>query len=44
MELAWWDWSVEKIAEAMPMLMSEDAFKLAAFSEEYDRRQEDGRY
>lgn len=38
MDLAWWDWPVEKIAEALPMLISEDVWGLEKFSEEYDGR------
>ena len=38
LNLAWWDWSVEKIAEALPLLVSEDVDGLRRFSEEYDGR------
>ena len=38
LNLAWWDWPVEKIAEALPLLISEDVWGLAKFSEEYDGR------
>lgn len=37
-KLQWWDWYVEKIAEAMPLLMSDDIDGLAKFSEKYDWR------
>ena len=40
MDLAWWDWPVEKIAEALPLLISEDVWGLEKFSEEYDGRGE----
>lgn len=42
MKLAWWDWPVEKIAEALPLLISEDVLGLEKFSEEYDRRAKGG--
>ena len=38
--LKWWDWEMEKLAEAVPILMARDAAKLIQFSEEYDRRKE----
>ena len=37
-EMRWWDWPVEKIAEALPLLESEDVWGLAEFSKEYDGR------
>ena len=39
-KLKWWDWEMEKLAEAVPILMARDAAKLIQFSEEYDRRKE----
>lgn len=39
-KLKWWDWEMEKLAEAVPILMDRDAAKLIQFSEEYDRRKE----
>ena len=42
MDLAWWDWPIEKIAEALPLLTAEDVWGLEKFSEEYDRRIQDG--
>ena len=39
-KLKWWDWEMEKLAEAVPILMTRDAAKLIQFSEEYDRRKE----
>lgn len=36
--LKWWDWSVEKIAEALPLLSSNDIWGLEAFSKSYDGR------
>jgi hypothetical protein len=39
-KLKWWDWPLEKLAEAVPILMSRDAGRLTYFSEEYDRRKE----
>lgn len=36
--LKWWDWSVEKIAEAMPLLVSKNIWDLEWFSINYDRR------
>lgn len=36
--LKWWDWIVEKIAEALPLLSSNDIWGLEAFSKSYDGR------
>ena len=36
--LKWWDWSVEKIAEALSLLSSNDILGLEAFSKSYDGR------
>lgn len=38
LQLAWWDWPVEKIAEALPLLISENRYGLEMFSKEYDGR------
>ena len=38
MNLAWWDWDVEKLAEALPLLISEDVDGLVRFDKEYGRR------
>ena len=35
--LKWWDWPVEKIAEAKPILMTADVQGLALFDERWDR-------
>lgn len=36
----WWDWPLEKLAEGIPLLMSNDALKLARYSDMYDGRKE----
>lgn len=38
--LKWWDWSVEKIAEALPLLVSKNILDLEWFSINYDRRKQ----
>lgn len=40
MMLKWWDWSVEKIAEALPLLVSKNICDLEWFSINYDRRKQ----
>ena len=37
-QLRWWDWTVEKIAEGYPLIMSADVDGLAAFSKEWDAK------
>ena len=34
-ELHWWDWPIEKIAEAIPILISDDPFALKHFFSEF---------
>ena len=38
LHLQWWNWSVEKIAEALPYLISKNVWSLKWFSDQYDRR------
>lgn len=40
MDLAWWDWPMEKIAEALPLLSSNDVWGLDEFSKSYDGREQ----
>lgn len=35
-ELRWWDWPLEKLAEAIPIIMSKGAEALISFSRNYD--------
>ena len=37
-KLKWWDWPIEKLAEAVPILMSKDSMALIRFHVEYERR------
>jgi len=39
-ELKWWDWPIEKLAEAVPILMTRDSMQLIRFSMDYDGRKE----
>jgi acetyltransferase-like isoleucine patch superfamily enzyme len=36
----WWDWPIEKIAEAIPFLMSDDTLMIKMFQEEIEREQQ----
>ena len=39
-ELAWWDWPLEKIAEAVPLLESDRFDELVEFDREWEAKHE----
>ena len=40
-ELQWWDWPLEKLAEAIPIIMSQRAGDLMWFDQEYNNRRKE---
>lgn len=36
LKLPWWDWPLEKLAEALPLLMADDGYRLLDFDRRWD--------